>query len=156
MTEAQNIADQLARAHKGAAWHGDSVNEILGDVTATEAAAHPILGAHSIWELLLHLEAWNRFALEAIHGRASEVSSDRNFPAIADTGDEAWKQTRARLDALKEELETEVGALPGERLEEIVPGRKFSFYFLLHGIVQHDLYHAGQMVLLKKAFRAEK
>jgi uncharacterized damage-inducible protein DinB len=153
MSESKRIADQLARAHKGAAWHGDSLNETLDGVTAREAVAKPIEGAHSVWELLLHLEAWNRFALEAIHGRKFEVPGDINFPVIDDTTEQAWRSALARFAELKNQLVTEVRAMQDARLKEIVPGREFSFYFLLHGIVQHDLYHAGQIVLLKKAFR---
>ena len=57
MTEAIRLADQIRRAFEGSAWHGDSLLELLADVTAKTAAARPIKDAHSIWELLLHIAA---------------------------------------------------------------------------------------------------
>lgn len=154
MNENERIADQHLRALNGPAWHGDSVMEILNGVTASEAAAKPIPGAHSIWELLFHLEAWNRMALEALDGPEYEVPEDLNFPAVADASGQAWHDALTRFAATKELLVTRILALPLAGLDETVPGQKYSRHFLLHGVVQHDLYHAGQMALLKKAVRA--
>lgn len=156
MNESERIADQHLRALKGPAWHGDSVMEILDGVTAGEAAAKPIPGAHSIWELLLHLEAWNRMAIEALDGPEYEVPEALNFPSVVDSGEQAWHDTLTRLATTKELLVTRIRALPLARLDETVPGQKYSRHFLLHGVVQHDLYHAGQMAVLKKAVRARQ
>ena len=57
MNEIRKIRSQIRRAFEGQAWHGPSVKELLADVTAEQAAAHPVAGAHSIWELALHIGA---------------------------------------------------------------------------------------------------
>jgi uncharacterized damage-inducible protein DinB len=153
MAETIRIADQLRRAFAGGAWHGDSLFEILEGVTATRAAGHPIKGAHSIWELVLHIAAWDGVALRRLRGSAAEISELENFPAVTDTGEAAWRAVLAETQRVHEELVAAVAAFPESRLEEIVPdkeGPPYTFYYTLHGVVQHELYHAGQIALLKK------
>jgi uncharacterized damage-inducible protein DinB len=152
-TESARIADQLRRAFDGEAWHGDSLFEILDGVTAARAASHPIEGAHSIWELALHIAAWDGVALRRMRGAAVELSDLENFPPVADASEAAWRAAQREVRRGHEELVAAVAAFPESRLEEIVPGKKaahYTFYYMLHGVVQHELYHAGQIALLKK------
>ncbi len=153
MSEATRIADQLRRAFDGEAWHGDSLFEILEGVRAEQAAARPIAGAHSIWELVLHIAAWDGIVLRRLGGAASEMSDAENFPAVTDTRDVAWRAALAEARRVHEALVAAVAGLPDSRLYEIVPGKPahYDFYHMLHGVVQHELYHAGQIALLKKA-----
>lgn len=152
MSETKRIHDQLTRAFKGEAWHGPSVLELLSDVTAEQAAAHRIPGAHSIWEIALHVRAWERIALKRIEEWVPiEATPEEDWPAIRDTTDHAWKNTLNALRLNHEALSEVVSRLDEARLAETVPGTQYSVYFLLHGVIQHDLYHAGQIALLKKA-----
>lgn len=80
MTEASRIADQLNRAFSGDAWHGDSLLEVLEGVGADRAAARPVPDAHSIWELVLHITAWDRAVLRRFDGTAVELADAENFP----------------------------------------------------------------------------
>ena len=153
MSEAARIADQLRRAFDGEAWHGDSVFEILNGVTATQAAAHPIKNAHSVWELVLHIAAWDGAVLRRMGGGAVTLSDAENFPPVKDASDAAWRGALAQVRRVHEELVKTVAALPDSRLDEVVPGKEgayYTFYYMLHGVVQHELYHAGQIALLKK------
>jgi uncharacterized damage-inducible protein DinB len=154
MSESARLADQLRRAFNGEAWHGDSVLEILQGVTAAQAAARPIAGAHSIWELTLHIAAWDGAVLRRLSGAAVTLSDAENFPPVNDTGDAAWRAALAEVRRVHEALVAAVAALPDSRLYEMVPGKSgahYNFYYMLHGVVQHELYHAGQIALLKKA-----
>src|SRR5208282_5159451 len=149
MSEAARIADQLRRAFDGVAWHGDSVFEILEGVTA----ARPIKGAHTIWELVLHIAAWDGAVLRRLGGAAVELSDAENFPPVTDASDAAWRRALAEVRRVHEKLVAAVAALPDSRLDEIVPGKEgahYTFYYMLHGVVQHELYHAGQIAILKK------
>ncbi len=153
-SETARIADQLRRAFDGDAWHGDSVVEILEGVTAAQAAAHPIAHAHSIWELALHIAAWDGAVLRRLGGGAVELSDAENFPAVTDGSEAAWRKAVAEVRGVHAELVSAVSALPDSRLGEGVPGKEeahHTFYYMLHGVVQHELYHAGQIALLKKA-----
>jgi uncharacterized damage-inducible protein DinB len=150
-TEVQRILDQLKRAYDGEAWHGPSLREVLVDVTAEQAAARPLPNAHTIWELVLHITAWENAARNALAGEPLHVSEAENFPAIADTSEAAWRDALAALEAGHHALRDALARLTDADLDTVALGRTYSVYFLLHGVVQHDLYHAGQIVLLKKA-----
>jgi hypothetical protein len=92
-------------------------------------------------------------ALRRLRGSAAEISELENFPAVTDTGEAAWRAVLAETQRVHEELVAAVAAFPESRLEEIVPdkeGPPYTFYYTLHGVVQHELYHAGQIALLKK------
>jgi uncharacterized damage-inducible protein DinB len=152
-SEAARIADQLRRAFDGEAWHGDSLFEILEGVAAGRAAARPMAGAHTIWELVLHVAAWDGAVLRRLGGAAVELSDAENFPPVRDTSEAAWRLALAQVRRGHEELVAAVASLPDSRLEDMVPGKEgahYTFYYMLHGVVQHELYHAGQIALLKK------
>ena len=152
MSEIKRIKSLLRRAFEGEAWHGPSVMELLKDVTAKQAAAHPVAGAHSIWELALHIATWERFVRRRIaEAAALDPTDEENFPTVQDTSEEAWRTAVEDIKRSHAELLETVAGLDEARLPEIVPGKPYSVYFMLHGVIQHDLYHAGQIALLKKA-----
>ena len=151
MSEASRIADQLRRAFDGEAWHGDSLLELLEGVSAAKAAARPLKDAHSIWELVLHITAWDGAVNRRIvSGKALTLSDEENFPSVKDTSDDAWKRALTTLEKVHEELVQTALGLPDSRLHERVAGKDYDIYFMLHGVTQHELYHAGQIALLKK------
>jgi hypothetical protein len=151
-SESVRIADQLRRAFNGDAWHGPSVREVLEGVTAAGASARPLAGAHSIWELVVHIEAWVTAPLEATEGVAMPwpIPAGMDWPSIGE-GSTAWAEAKDRLFATADRFAKTVENLSEARLRDTVPGRDFDFYFLFHGVVQHSLYHAGQIALVKKA-----
>jgi len=120
---------------------------------AARAAARPIAHAHTIWDLVLHIAAWDDAVLRRLGGAAMELSDMENFPPVTDTSDAAWRKALAEVRSVHEKLAAAVAALPDSRLDEMVPGKEgahYTFYYMLHGVVQHELYHAGQIALLKK------
>jgi uncharacterized damage-inducible protein DinB len=151
MREVKAIADQLKRAYEGQAWHGPSIKEILADVTAEQAARHPAAGAHSIWEIVLHIAAWEGAVRSRLEGDYVLEPAEGDWPAVSDTGEESWRDTLAKLESNHMKLREAITRLDGARLFEPLAEGKPSAYFTLHGVIQHDLYHAGQIALLKKA-----
>jgi uncharacterized damage-inducible protein DinB len=153
MSETARLADQIRRGFEGEAWHGDSLLELLADVDAKMAAAHPIENAHSIWELVLHIAAWDDVVLRRAGGSAVKLSDEQNFPPVKDASEAAWRKTMESVKQTHDKLVKAVAAFPDSRLQEQVPGKKekhHTFYYMFAGIVQHELYHAGQIALLKK------
>ena len=169
MSECSRLADQIRRAFEGEAWHGDSLLEILADVDAATAAAHPVKGAHSIWELVLHIAAWDEVtvrraegntviawdevAVRPAEGNAVIFTEKQNFPPVTDTSEAAWRKALEQVKAAHTKLVKTVAAFPDSRLTEQVPGKTqdyYNFFYLFSGIVQHELYHAGQIAFLKK------
>lgn len=153
MSESERLSDQIRRAFEGEAWHGDSVLEILRGVDAKTAAAKPVPDAHSIWEILLHIGAWDDVIIRRAQGNIVEPTDEESFPTVSDTSDAAWRAAISKVKATHDELVKTVSAFPEARLRERVPGKEegyHDFYHTFSGVVQHELYHAGQMALLKK------
>lgn len=141
MSEPARIADQLHQALEGDPWHGPSLRVLLEGVTAVQASAHPIPSAHSIWELVLHLTSWTNMARRRLAAREQiEMDEAQNFPVPAGS----WEPARDALFTETRLLIAEIAALTPDALDEFL-------YRLLHGTVQHHLYHGGQIALLRKS-----
>ncbi len=150
--ETARIADQLYKSIHGPAWHGPSVLELLKGLTGEGAFVYPVPGAHSVWEIVLHLQTWQKAAVDAIAGIPVNVPPDVDWRQVRDFSEPAWRALLGEFTAGAEELRQAILAMPDERLTDgPVPGRKYLYYDLLHGIAQHNLYHAGQIALLRKA-----
>lgn len=149
------IADQIKRAFGGESWHGPSVREALEGVSAEDAAAHPIAGAHSIWEIVLHMTGGYRLLLRRVRGERAQLSPEEEWPAVADFSSAAWRDTQQALEQLNQQLQSAVRAFPAERLSQEM-GSEYTAYTQFSGTPQHDVYHAGQIVLLKKALAASR
>jgi uncharacterized damage-inducible protein DinB len=157
MGESQRIANQLRRAYEGEAWHGPCLSEMLADVTPEEAAAKPVATSHTIWDLVLHVAAWEDVVRRRVSGEpVRRVTDEENWPAVPDPTAESWKSACERLRDGNLRLREVVVSLTDSRLEERIPGGTDTVYDLCHGAVQHDLYHGGQIALLKKAVRASR
>jgi uncharacterized damage-inducible protein DinB len=156
VNEIQRIVDQLAREHAGEPWHGAPLTEILSGVDHLQAAARPIAGAHTIWELVLHVTAWKNETRHRLTGGRAGEPRDGNWPIIGEVTAERWREAREKLDlahqllvsAVKEFKEEDLPVPTNDpRSEAIAP----TYYELLMGLLQHDVYHAGQIALLKRA-----
>jgi uncharacterized damage-inducible protein DinB len=152
-SEPSLIADQLRRAFEGDAWHGPALLEVLQKVNAAAAAARLLPDIHSIWELLLHVAAWDDAASRRLGGETVQLTGTANFPVVPKPTEAAWHTAVAHAKRTHDALVKTVAALPESRLRERVPGKRYDFYFMLHGVAQHELYHAGQIAILKKAMR---
>jgi uncharacterized damage-inducible protein DinB len=151
MTEINRIVDQMDRALNGEAWHGPHLEELLHGVSAQQASAHPVKAAHSIWELVNHLAAWNFILAMRAKGTAMHVTPEQDWPPVTDTSAASWKKALENMREARAQLRAATLLLKDVELENIAPGKDHSLYVMLHGGVQHDLYHAGQIAVLKKA-----
>jgi len=150
--EADRIADQLERAFEGDAWSGPTVTEILSGISAEQAAARPVAAAHSIWEIVLHATAWQRTVRERLQGHPVEpLADDQDWPRVADASESAWAGTLRNLRAEYELLRREAEAWRDRDLSLTPGGERYTAYEMLHGVIQHIYYHAGQITILKKA-----
>lgn len=151
MTETHRLNLQLKLAHQGSAWHGPSLRELLDGVTAEQAAAHPLAGAHSIWELVNHISAWERIATRRLQGEeVNEVPDEINFPPVTEPSEAAWQAALQQLEETNRQLREAIKQIDDAKLQEPTPGKQHPLYIELYGVLQHDLYHAGQIALLKK------
>ena len=151
-SELRRIEDQLKRSLEGNAWHGPAVLETLRGVTAAQAHAHPITGAHSIWEVVLHLSGTYGIVLRRLRGDGAPIRPAEDWPLVPPATDANWQEAVGALRRVNAELRDAVRAFPAARLDEpLVPDPPYTAYTQFIGITQHDLYHAGQISLLKRA-----
>lgn len=150
MTEIERIDDQLKRAFEGDAWHGPSVKEVLDGVTARQAASRPLDEAHTIWEIVRHLAAWNSTVRRRVQGETLVEPEEGDWPPVDGSDESAWKDTLVHLENSYRELRKAIAGVSESRLDEPVMVGSSTVYATLQGNVQHNLYHAGQIALLKK------
>jgi uncharacterized damage-inducible protein DinB len=153
MSKIDLIVDQLKRAFDGEAWHGPALMEALEGIDAETAAAHPLTESHSIWELVVHVAAWERVIIRRIQGEASTLTDEENFPRPAEVSEESWRRAVQALRDTHSELIRIASKLPESRLQDPAPGKDYDLEFMLLGAVQHAAYHGGQIALLKKQRR---
>ena len=155
-SESLRIADQLRRAFTGDSWHGSPLLDLLAGITAEQGRARPLRSVHSVWELVLHVDVYLHGAFDATQGIAMPklYGTEGDWPLLRDDSSAAWIAAQDRLFQNAERLAQAMERFDDAKLQEIVPGRQYDFYYLFHGIVQHSLYHGGQIAMLKKALSA--
>src|SRR5688500_5121031 len=151
--ELRRRAEQLEASFQGPAWHGPSVREALAGVTAAQAFARPIPGAHSIWELVLHLQGGYRLVLRRLEGDTRNLSPEEDWPPASSAPDEvAWQAAQTAVAELNRRTQAAVRSFdPGALDRPLIPDPPYSAFVQFAGLPQHDLYHAGQIVLLRRA-----
>lgn len=155
------LAFTLARlrgVHDGDPWHGPATLALLKDVSAADAAARPVEGAHSIWELVRHMTAWAQEARRRVLGGEPDDPEMGDWPPVTDTSGAAWRRAMAELTAANEQLAQAAAALSAEDLQRAVGtqrlpalGTGVTVHATIEGVVAHHAYHAGQIALLKRA-----
>jgi uncharacterized damage-inducible protein DinB len=151
MNELTALIDELKAIHDGPAWHGPALKELLAGVSATQAAAHPIPAAHSIWELVLHIEAWEQVSCQRLQGQSLEEPEAGDFPAISVTDEAAWQAAQEAFDRTHAAFLALLSTFSETDLERKVAGQRYSARLLLRGTVRHHVYHAGQIAILKRS-----
>ena len=156
-SEIERIVDQLEREHSGDAWHGLPLRELLKGLTPEVAAARPIRNVHSVWEIVLHMTAWKNEVRRRLSGAPAGDPEEGDWPDVPSPTADAWNAALERLEQAHRALVAGVKALPESKLHEPTndqrnraTGSGVSYYVLLHGLVQHDAYHAGQIALVRK------
>ena len=156
-SELERIDEQLRRSFEGEAWHGPAVLEALAGLSHHEAAAHPIAGAHSVWELTLHLTGTYRLVLRRLGGDGRQLTEEEDWPPPPLATPDAWNETVQLLRQLNQDVRRAVRGFPLERLDDrLVAEAPYSAYVQFIGITQHDLYHAGQVAILRRALLAAR
>ena len=151
MGERQRLLDLVDRSYREQAWHGPSLLETLEGLGAAAAAKRPLKNVHSIWELVEHIASWNEIVACRLAGRPLTVTPELNFPPVTKTTPAAWKLTLRRLARTHAHFRDEVARFPVARLGRKRPGVEQSWNVLIHGQIQHALYHAGQIAMLRRA-----
>lgn len=149
MSEIARIVRLLEQTFEGKPYYGPSVLGALENVTADVAARRPRWSAHSIWDLVVHLTAELDYARAVIEGTAGPwVEGETTWPTITDTSEAAWTEAIKDLVRANRGLVCAVKQLDDNILEKKPIRVRGPFYLMLHGTMQHNIYHAGQISLL--------
>ncbi len=164
MSDIQFFCEQLRKGYSDDPWHGPAIADLLADVTAAEAGAHPVPGAHSIWEIVLHLISWQNEVRRRLGGKPPTQPEEGDWPAVADLSETAWRRDQDRLAASLSEVIEDLSGRPegildqpgGFLAREPALGTGVTFRGMVDGLVQHNAYHGGQIALLRKALRSPR
>ena len=152
MSRATRLANHLERTVTGPMWHGPALVDVLEGVDATRARTRPVAGAHSIWEIVLHVTAWADIARQRINGEAlGDPAPEQDWPPVSDA-DADWPQAVERMNESHRRLAADTRLLDDAALDARVKGLDYPVGILLDGVVEHGTYHGGQIALLKKAW----
>lgn len=159
MTRKEELIEALKRSFDGPAWHGPSLEEALADVTAEEASYRPATDVHTIWELALHAAAWAGEVANRLDGNEPGEPMEGDWPEP--DLDEGWEDAvqlvfSARDDllaAIRDQSEKELDQLVGTG-EDPALGTGFTRYGMVLGLIQHNVYHGGQIMYAKKLVRS--
>ena len=154
MNAIERMVTQLHHTYRGPSWHGPTLVELLADVKADEAGQVVLPNVHSIWEIVLHAGAWKRAARQRIDGDPANLQGDADWPRVVDTSYRAWGDALADLDAAHAALEARVRQMSEADLDRKAPNPQVNLFQTLHGVMEHDIYHAGQIAILKKVLRS--
>lgn len=141
--------------YNGDPWLGESFMGKLEDVTEKEAFTPPAIGVHTIAELVAHVIYWRSPIIKRLKGEKNYVGlmdSPENWPSLASLKSKGWKKLLEEFDESQEQLISLLEkAKPGFYNEQYKPG--VSWDQMIEGVVQHDIYHLGQLALVKKMIR---
>ncbi len=151
VNEVKRIEDQFSRAFSGEAWYGDSLSEILADVTAEKAVARSVFNVHSIMEIVLHITFTQDIMRRRIEGEDIAIAGGEDLFLIESAGEAEWNNALEELEASHKKLRDVIQKLGEEDLHKKVINQEHTIYFLTEGLIQHLVYHAGQIAILKKA-----
>ena len=149
--DCERLAEQIAKAIHGEAWHGPSWHDNLAGLMRDDALRRPIPGGHSIGEVVLHMTTWNDVVRRRMEGETPNVTDALDWPKVTLKDDSAWHAAVARLFEGGDALVATVAAFPVTKLHQKRPNVDGTWYDLILGQLQHILYHAGQVGLMKKA-----
>ena len=153
MTEIEQLVDRYEQTMSVDAWYGDPIWKILQCIDAPCAAAELLPGTHTIWQLVMHMEFWERIAARRFAGPIVPEEAG-NFPATPAVNDAEWEKTLGSFRISNREFRQAISQLDANCLDKNTPGGQRSFRYELVGVLEHHIYHAGQIALLKKAYSA--
>jgi uncharacterized damage-inducible protein DinB len=150
--ETEVLLHALDHAYDATSWHGPNLRGAVRGLSHVEAAKRPAKGRHSVWELVVHCAYWKYTVRRRLLGekRGSFPLEGSNwFRREAKDGAAQWKADVGLLDEMHRSLRRAVEKFPASRWKQRMKGSRWTYRDTVAGVAAHDLYHAGQMRLVK-------
>ena len=148
--ETKRLKQEFSRLYDGDPWIDVNLKQTLSGISAEKASKRIAEGRNSIWEILNHMIEWRRMLLKRLKGNIIPVPEDNFFHEVPDSSEVSWTYTLNEFEETQKEWLSFFDGLKDEDLEKTYPGNGQGYYYLIQGIIQHDAYHLGQIVLLSK------
>jgi hypothetical protein len=153
-----NIINNLTETYEGTPWHGLSLKVILKDIDTKMAFYRPFEQKHTIAELVAHLLIWRQFALEMLNKNYAfsiDIDAMADFPKLSES-EKIWKELQLQLDENQALLVEKMDNFEPTYLDYVIPKKTFTYRYLFDGVAYHDVYHGGQIALLKAALLTQE
>jgi len=150
MKEKERILSLFQKLYEGEPWIDVNIKSTLSRISAAQASARVLEKCNTIWEIVNHLIDWRNAVKERIHGNTIKTPENNYFKIIADTSRKSWTETLKKFDASQKDWIEFLSNINENDFGKIYKPSQMTNYELIHGIIQHDAYHLGQIVLLSK------
>lgn len=150
MKEKIRISSLFGNLYDGNPWIDVTIKETLSKITAKVAANHAFTECNSIWEIVNHMISWRINVLKRVQGKNIKTPDNNYFEKIIDTSELAWEKTLKRLEDSQAQWLSFLEIIDPATFSKIYPNNQMNYYEHIHGILQHDAYHLGQIVLIAK------
>ena len=148
----RQLAAEIRRTVSGPMWHGPALSEALVGISPVAANSRPVAGAHSIWELTLHVAGWADIARTRLGPTIMrDPVRSKDWPPAPNPSPATWRIAVEQVESSYNALATQVESLTPYDMGKIVPGRDYTVETMVRGVIEHGTYHCGQIAILKKA-----
>ena len=153
MNEIKRIASLFDKLYTGEPWIDVNILSTLKRIDGAQASRRVLENCNTIWEILNHLIAWRRLVIARLKGNDVPSPENNFIEPVQDVSEEAWQSTLQRLENSQLEWIAFLQEFQETDLDKLYKLGAMTNYELIHGIIQHDAYHLGQLVILSKLFR---
>lgn len=150
MKETERIASLFEKLFQGEPWIDVTIQGTLSGISADQASKRPIPNCNTIWEIVNHLIEWKENVLQRLQGQLMVTPANNYIFPIEDSSDLAWRQTLARFESVHRKWLDYLKHAEAESFQSIYPPNQMTYFEHIMGILQHDAYHLGQIVILAK------
>ena len=152
-TRSQHYAGRFRQIYDGSPWYGDNFVSKIADITSENAFVSPVTGLHAVAQVVAHMTYWRQALISRLRNSGKpfkpSMKSDDNWPSISHLQQTGWEKTRSAFDESQAEI---IKLLSGQTdsFLAVEYDKGYSIDDLVQGIIDHDIYHIGQIGLIKK------
>ena len=152
MKENELIIKLFEDLFDGSPWIDVTIMGTIKGISSKNASKKISVNQNSIWEIVNHLISWRLNVLQRVQGKVIITPGNNYFEPITDSSPSAWERTLKELQDSQTQWLEFLKQLTPDTFSKVYPNNKMTYYEHIHGIIQHDAYHLGQITLLAKYF----